>query len=108
MRSRSHSLNGDSPHTLARDELRATLSADLSFSLVDRAEQVRRAAHLARILGESGVIPLVALVSPIRADREGAVRTRTRWGSGRAGRCRPGPRGAERAGVDPRRRRRLP
>lgn len=54
------------------DELRATLSADLGFSPEDRSEQVRRTAHLARILGESGVIPLVALVSPIRADRDAA------------------------------------
>jgi adenylyl-sulfate kinase len=54
------------------DELRATLSADLGFSAADRAEQVRRVAHLARILGESGVVPLVALVSPIRADRDAA------------------------------------
>jgi adenylyl-sulfate kinase len=54
------------------DELRATLSADLGFSPQDRTEQVRRAAHLARILGDAGVIPLVALVSPIRADRDAA------------------------------------
>jgi adenylyl-sulfate kinase len=55
------------------DELRATLSADLGFSRDDRAEQVRRVGHLARILGDAGVIPLVALVSPFRADRD-AVR----------------------------------
>ncbi len=55
------------------DELRATLSADLGFSREDRAEQVRRVGHLARILGDAGVIPLVALVSPFRADRD-AVR----------------------------------
>jgi adenylyl-sulfate kinase len=51
------------------DELRGTLSTDLGFSPADRTEQVRRTAHLARILGASGVIPLVALVSPLRADR---------------------------------------
>lgn len=60
-------------HTvLDGDELRATLSADLGFSIEDRAEQVRRTAHLARILGDAGVIPLVALVSPVRADRDAA------------------------------------
>ena len=53
------------------DELRATLSADLGFIREDRAEQVRRVGHLARILGDAGVIPLVALVSPFRADRDG-------------------------------------
>ena len=55
------------------DELRATISADLGFGREDRAEQVRRVGHLARILGDAGVIPLVALVSPFRADRD-AVR----------------------------------
>jgi len=54
------------------DELRATLSADLGFSREDRAEQVRRVGHLARVLGDAGVIPLVALVSPFRADRDAA------------------------------------
>jgi adenylyl-sulfate kinase len=56
------------------DEIRDTLSADLGFSREDRAEQVRRVGHIARILGDAGVIPLVALVSPFRADRD-AVRT---------------------------------
>ena len=58
-------------HTLLDgDELRATLSADLGFSREDRAEQVRRVGYLARILGEAGVVPLVALVSPFRVDRD--------------------------------------
>ncbi len=63
----------DVAHTLLDgDELRGTLSADLGFSRDDRAEQVRRVGHLARILGDAGVIPLVALVSPFRTDREAA------------------------------------
>ena len=52
------------------DELRTTISADLGFSRKDRAEQVRRVGHLARILSDAGVIPLVALVSPFRTDRD--------------------------------------
>jgi adenylyl-sulfate kinase len=63
---------GVANHVLDGDELRATLSADLGFSPADRTEQVRRTAHLARILGDAGVIPIVALVSPIRADRDAA------------------------------------
>lgn len=54
------------------DDLRATLSADLGFSPEDRAEQVRRAAHLARISTDAGLVALVALVSPFRADRSAA------------------------------------
>jgi len=65
---------GRAAHVIDGDELRAGLSADLGFSLADRAEQVRRAGHVARILGDAGVVPLVALVSPVRRDRD-AVRT---------------------------------
>ncbi|MEY3073245.1 MAG: hypothetical protein RLZZ353_1441 [Actinomycetota bacterium] len=60
-------------HVVDGDELRAGLSADLGFSLADRAEQVRRAGHVAMLLGDAGVVPLVALVSPVAADRD-AVR----------------------------------
>jgi len=60
---------GRAAHVLDGDELRAGLSADLGFTLADRAEQVRRAGHVAHILGAAGVVPLVALVSPVRADR---------------------------------------
>ncbi len=66
-------LQGRAAHVLDGDELRAGLSADLGFSLADRAEQVRRAGHVARILGDAGMVPLVALISPVRADRD-AVR----------------------------------
>jgi len=64
---------GVAAHVLDGDELRAGLSADLGFSDTDRAEQVRRAGHLARILGDAGVVALAALISPARAERD-AVR----------------------------------
>jgi len=68
---RSLHSDGTAAHVLDGDELRAGLSADLGFSDADRAEQVRRAGHLARILGDAGVIPLAALISPSRAERDG-------------------------------------
>ena len=64
---------GTATHVLDGDDLRAGLSADLGYSLEDRAEQVRRAGHIARILGDAGVVALAALISPTRAERE-AVR----------------------------------
>ncbi|MGA0831118.1 MAG: adenylyl-sulfate kinase, partial [Nitriliruptoraceae bacterium] len=67
-------------HVVDGDELRAGLSADLGFSLADRAEQVRRAGHVAMLLGDAGVVPLVALVSPVAADRDAV---RALHGSGR-------------------------
>lgn len=52
------------------DVLRKGLSSDLGFSREHRCEQVRRVAHVARIMNEAGVIVIVALVSPYRADRQ--------------------------------------
>lgn len=60
---------GLSATVLDGDTLRAGLCADLGFSPEDRHENIRRAAHVAKILAESGQIVIVALVSPLRADR---------------------------------------
>ena len=58
----------------------ATASTATSASTRPRArENVRRTAHVARLLAESGTIALVSLVSPYAADREtaaGAARAR--------------------------------
>ena len=54
------------------DELRSGLSSDLGFSEEDRAEQARRAAHLAALISRAGVVAVVALVSPYAADRRRA------------------------------------
>ncbi|MDF7673198.1 adenylyl-sulfate kinase [Acetobacteraceae bacterium ESL0709] len=52
------------------DTLRAGLCSDLGFSAEDRHENIRRAAHVAKILADAGHIVLVALVSPLQADRD--------------------------------------
>ena len=54
--------------------LRAGISSDLGFSPSDRWEHQRRAAEIARLNGLVGVISIVALVSPLVADREQARR----------------------------------
>jgi adenylyl-sulfate kinase len=54
------------------DELRQGLSSDLGLYREDRAEQARRAAPMATIVAESGVVPIVALVSPYTEDRQRA------------------------------------
>ncbi|CEJ17823.1 adenylylsulfate kinase protein [Ralstonia solanacearum IPO1609] len=61
---------GRACYVLDGDVLREGLSSDLGFCREDRREQVRRVAHVARILNEAGVIAIVALVSPYRADRQ--------------------------------------
>ena len=54
------------------DELRQGLSCDLGFSDADRREQVRRVAHVARLMADVGLVVLVALVSPFARDRAAA------------------------------------
>jgi adenylyl-sulfate kinase len=56
-------------YLLDGDNLRHGLCGDLGFSLEDRAENVRRAAHAARLLADAGVVALASLVSPYAADR---------------------------------------
>jgi bifunctional enzyme CysN/CysC len=55
------------------DAIRSGLSSDLAFATSDRTENVRRVGHVAEMFVEAGVIAIVALVSPIRKDRD-AVR----------------------------------
>jgi adenylyl-sulfate kinase len=54
------------------DELRQGLSSDLGLSRGDRAEQARRVAHVAALMSKSGVVAIVALVSPYADDRRRA------------------------------------
>jgi bifunctional enzyme CysN/CysC len=61
-------------YRLDGDNLRHGLNADLGFSAADRAENVRRTAHAARLLADAGVVAIPSLVSPYRADREVARR----------------------------------
>jgi adenylyl-sulfate kinase len=51
------------------DELRRGLCSDLGFTREDRRENLRRAAEIARLLATSGVVAVVALISPYREDR---------------------------------------
>ena len=50
--------------------MRHGLSKDLGFTAADRAENNRRAAEVAKILTDAGVIVVAAFVSPFRADRD--------------------------------------
>ncbi len=54
------------------DNLRHGLNGDLGFDDVARSENVRRTAHVARLLAESGTLAIVSLVSPYARDREAA------------------------------------
>jgi bifunctional enzyme CysN/CysC len=64
---------GQPAFLLDGDNLRHGLNGDLGFDEHARRENVRRTAHVARLLAESGTIALVSLVSPYRVDREAAA-----------------------------------
>jgi adenylyl-sulfate kinase len=51
------------------DNLRHGLCRDLGFSAEDRAENMRRVAHVARLLADAGAVAVVALVSPYATGR---------------------------------------
>ncbi len=55
--------------TLDGDTVRSTLSEDLGFTPDDRRENVRRVARVAELMLDAGLVVLVSLVSPFRADR---------------------------------------
>jgi bifunctional enzyme CysN/CysC len=61
--------SGRPAYLLDGDNLRHGLNGDLGFSEADRAENVRRAAHVARLIADAGVVALVSLVSPYAAER---------------------------------------
>ena len=62
------------PHVPARRRQPppAALSKDLGFTDADRAENIRRAGEVAKLMTDAGLIVLAAFVSPFRADRETA------------------------------------
>ncbi|QQO14935.1 adenylyl-sulfate kinase [Bradyrhizobium diazoefficiens] len=51
------------------DNLRHGINRDLGFSSADRVENVRRAAEIAALFVDAGMIALVALISPFRSER---------------------------------------
>lgn len=59
-------------YLLDGDNLRHGLCSDLGFSAGDRTENIRRAAEVARLLADAGLICIAAFISPLRADRERA------------------------------------
>lgn len=63
---------GQPAYILDGDNLRHGLNADLGFSPEDREENVRRVAEVAKLLADAGVVAIVSLVSPYRADRDAA------------------------------------
>lgn len=63
---------GRAAYVLDGDLVRDGLNGDLGFSAADRAENVRRLSHVARLFADAGLVAIVAAVSPYAADRDDA------------------------------------
>ncbi|MCV7386208.1 adenylyl-sulfate kinase [Mycolicibacter longobardus] len=68
---------GTPAYVLDGDNLRHGLNADLGFSMADRAENLRRLAHVATLLADSGQIVLVPAISPLIEHRQMARQVHT-------------------------------
>lgn len=65
---RMHAL-GLHTYVLDGDNFRHGLCSDLGFSDADRVENIRRAAEVAKLMVDAGLIVIVSFISPFRADR---------------------------------------
>lgn len=60
---------GRPAYVLDGDNVRHGLNAGLTFSAADRAENVRRVGEVAKLMADAGLVALVPVISPYRADR---------------------------------------
>lgn len=65
-------LFAEGRHTfiLDGDNVRHGLNRDLGFTDADRVENIRRAAHVAKLMVDAGLIVMVSFISPFRAERD--------------------------------------
>ena len=63
---------GKHTYILDGDNVRHGLNRDLGFTEVDRVENIRRVAEVARLMVDAGLIVIVAFISPFRTDRDAA------------------------------------
>ena len=73
-------LAGRAAYRLDGDNLRTGLSGDLGFTRQNREENARRAAEVACLFADSGLVAIVALISPYAASREHARSLHARAG----------------------------
>ncbi|MFN4016066.1 MAG: sulfate adenylyltransferase subunit CysN [Reyranella sp.] len=60
---------GRHTYLLDGDNVRHGLNRDLGFTDVDRVENIRRVAEVARLMADAGLIVLVSFISPFRSER---------------------------------------
>lgn len=57
-------------YTLDGDHLRHGLNKDLGFGDSDRSENIRRAAEVAKLMSEAGLVVICSFISPFELDRK--------------------------------------
>jgi bifunctional enzyme CysN/CysC len=62
-------VRGRHTYLLDGDNVRRGLNRDLGFTEEDRVENIRRVAEVARLMVDAGLLVLVSLISPFRAER---------------------------------------
>lgn len=67
--------NGHKSYVLDGDNTRMGINKDLSFSDIDRKENIRRIAEVSRLFNDAGVIVIAAYISPFEEDRRSAKNT---------------------------------
>lgn len=60
---------GRHTYVLDGDNIRQGLNRDLGFTSEDRVESIRRAAEVAKLMADAGLIVLVSFISPFRSER---------------------------------------
>ena len=61
---------GNRTYCLDGDNTRLGINKDLGFTSVDRTENIRRVAEIAKLFLESGTIVITSFISPLISDRE--------------------------------------
>lgn len=56
-------------YRLDGDNLRGGLNKDLGFSVEDRIENIRRAANVAKLIADAGVVVLATFITPLKKNR---------------------------------------
>lgn len=59
-------------YRLDGDNLRGGLNSDLGFSAEDRSENIRRAANVAKLIADAGVVVIATFITPLIENRNQA------------------------------------
>ena len=63
-------IEGRHTYLLDGDNVRHGLCRDLGFTEVDRVENIRRVAEVARLMVDAGLIVIVSFISPFQSERD--------------------------------------